>query len=473
MIWFRWMAAAATMLLVPLGEDLYLVLIGATVLLTADIKSPMTLKNYFLAYVALVFGLGGGILHLTSEPYLNEIFAYTAAFLVGYWLFGLSLNRPEFNPEPPQDRLKIPTIEGAISLVVCLSFLFLVYQISGYGLAGYYRGQALHDQFVNYGKGDTVGGIEQLIRFALTYSAAALVILYVWACKLAGTRILYRFPVVALVVTPALSLRRYDAIVGGLTLLAILSYERTIARAGTRELRRTSAAKRSGSGRPAPSERGHVRTGIRVAMAFAFLFALATALFVGNLRRSFTTNSSDISFTTMATSELTPVAAYTDIRSNIYQLGHPHGRTIVLPLVLKVVPRGWFPDKPLNSGAYAMSIVRTEEFAAGYALPPTYFGDVYLNFGFSGALLLCWALGAVCARLDAGYRRGSLTQMPAFLVVFSAFLPILRNPLSESLFQLIATLTLFAIAKRLWRQSDSPATEVGGSHSELVSPLTS
>ena len=72
-----------------------------------------------------------------------------------------------------------------------------------------------------------------------------------------------------------------------------------------------------------------------------------------------------------------------------------------LPFLLKVVPRSWYPSKPLNSGAYYMSTVRPAEWAAGYALPPTFFGDAYLSFGTRGAIVACLLLGMLATHLTS------------------------------------------------------------------------
>ncbi len=191
--------------------------------------------------------------------------------------------------------------------------------------------------------------------------------------------------------------------------------------------------------------------------AAGMVLAVSSALFIADLRSRFTQTSAQPSLTTLAslTSELSPVVAYGDIKANIGVLGHPHGRTILLPAIFKVVPRAWYPGKPQNSGAYYMSIVRPAEFRAGYALPPTYFGDAYLSFGFGGAVVMSMALGAFAAKLDVGYKRSHLRRLPWFLLIFANFYGILRYPISESLAGVLLTVLVWVVADRLLRPGEA------------------
>jgi hypothetical protein len=121
----------------------------------------------------------------------------------------------------------------------------------------------------------------------------------------------------------------------------------------------------------------------------------------------------------LLTSEISPIQAYSEIKANRARLKRQHGRTIVLPIVFKVIPRGLFPNKPINTGAYFMSVVRPAEFAAGFALPPTLFGDAYVNFGMGGAVLACLLVGPVAAALVPHRLRQLLRPRPQ---------PALRDP---------------------------------------------
>ena len=188
-----------------------------------------------------------------------------------------------------------------------------------------------------------------------------------------------------------------------------------------------------------------------VAISAAVGAAVVAALLIGLLRQGFQPGATSVGALPILTSEIYPVQAYDEIKSNIGALGHPHGKTIVLPLLLKLVPRAWFPNKPLNSGAYYMSVVRPKEFAAGYALPPTFFGDAYLNFGLAGAFIGSLALGLIAGRLDLVYRNMHLSRIPVFLLLFANFYSIMREPLSESLAGILLTIAVWRVAGSLVR----------------------
>jgi hypothetical protein len=193
-----------------------------------------------------------------------------------------------------------------------------------------------------------------------------------------------------------------------------------------------------------------------VALIFLGLaVAVATAAFVASIRGGKVNKSGSVGAQTdtvaMFASELTPVQAYGDITSNVEVLGHTDGRTIILPLLLKVVPRAWDPNKPLNSGAYYMSKIRPADWAAGYALPPTFWGDLYLCFGFGGAVIGSMVLGVVAARVDLAYRHTILGGIPWFLLLFANFYALVRDPLSESLSGIILTMFVWAVANRIFR----------------------
>ncbi len=147
-------------------------------------------------------------------------------------------------------------------------------------------------------------------------------------------------------------------------------------------------------------------------------------------------------------SEFAPVIAYGEIKDYEAVLGRRYGATIVWPLLFKLVPRGLAPGKPLNSGAYYMSVVRPAEFSAGYGLPPTLFGDMRVNFGPWGPAVACLLVGVVSARLDRAYREPRLTLLPWFIIVAVSFYSLLRSPISETLSSLLLTLAVFVFLRR-------------------------
>ncbi len=448
-------------------------LAGVVVLaaLVLDRRHPLTLKNFFLAYSLLVFGVGGAVLDLAPDSVMADLFWYLVAFLAGYAVASLRMSHgtPAVAEAGPRvdvataARAKVPpaAVEAAMLVIVGLYLAFLAIQLFRYGIVGYYRGQPLFEQFLTYGQASVGGGAEQIVRFLLRFGAVGLTVLYTQACFETPARIRYRYPLALLVLFPILTLRRYDAVVGAVTALAIYGCERRVAA-------RQRQVGDEGAERPTVPSRPASRLMRATALGAAAVSAVFAAFTIGLLRQGFHVASTggataDSGSLPILTSELSPVQAYGDIRANIGVLGHPRGRTIVLPLALKMVPRAWLPDKPLNSGAYYMSTVRPAEFEAGFALPPTFFGDAYLSFGLGGAMAACLLLGIAAARLDLAYKQTILPRLPLYLLIWANFFSIMRDPMSESLAGVLLTLAVWLLARRLLRTKVvSPDAEPAG-----------
>lgn len=443
-------ACLAVMLLAANVPDLYLVLLAVIVAVTLDGRNPLALKNFFLVYTVILFGVGAGVLHYTKVPVFADVTAYIAAFLCGYRL--ASLRRKDGSRAAPKvsrwkRALQPRPVEAVLVALIVMNLAFLLFQFSKFGLVGYYRGQALLDQFLTYGQASATGGIEQIVRFLLKFLGIGMVVLYAQACFESSHSMRYRYLLALLVGFPILALHRFDAVTGAITAIAIYGCERrvTLAR-GSSERDSTDQPPRATAARG-----GFTRA---ATLGAAGVSALAAALAIGVLRQGFgdrTGAPAPSGGIPVFASELSPVQAYGDIKANIGVLGHPHGKTIVLPLLFKVLPRAWLPNKPLNSGAYYMKVLRPAEFAAGYALPPTFFGDAYLSFGFSGALALCLLLGIGAARLDVAYTRPIQSRVPFFLVLYANSLSLMRDPLSESLAGILLSLGVWLVANHLLR----------------------
>ena len=436
------------------GPNLALGAVLAISVLAFDRRHLLTLKNFFLAYALVVFLVGSAVLHLAPTSVLADLAWYLTAFLLGYAVGSLRV-KDAAPDEPARDaagggggtrrrRLSPVAVEGALVVLVALNLAYLAVQLFQYGIVGFYRGQALLEQFLTYGQASTGAGAQQIVRFLLKFSAIGLIVLYAQACFEAGNRVRYRYPLVLLLGFPILSLRRYDAVIGAVTLLALYGCER---RVSASHRRAGEGVDRAGAGRT--TRTSPIRL---LALGGATTCAVLAAVAIGVLRQGFLPDASPARSGSLPvlTSEITPVTAYAEIRANIGILGHPNGRTILPPLLLKVVPRAWFPGKPQNSVAYYMSVVRPGEFAAGYAIPPTFFGEAYLSFGFGGALAACFLLGALTSRLDQAYKAPVLARLPAFLLVWANFLSISRDPLSESLAGVLLTLAVWLVGRHLF-----------------------
>lgn len=429
------------------GEGLLAAIGVGIVILAFDRRSTFTLRNFFLVYTVALFVLGVPLFKLSHRLY-GDMVLFLALFLAGY-LFG-SLRRaaphgtagPRVEPGRPS-MSRILALEEVMLVLAVLNMVLLAYQISRYGIGGFYSGQGLIDQLTTYGKPSVSGGVVQVITFTLRYCAIAVSILYVQSCLEAGVKVRYRYPLLLLVLVPVAQLARSDALHGAGLLLVANAADRRISSRGAADAL------------PGPDRASHRQPRRAVALWIAMVIAVPAGLVIGALRQSqLAPHESQSAFERslpILESELSPIEAYSDIKGNMPVLGRKHGSTIVLPLVFKVVPRGVFPGKPLNSGAYYMSVIRPAEYQAGFALPPTFFGDTFLNFGPMGSIVGCLLVGMASARLDVAYREPRLARLPWFLIVFVSYYSLLRSPLSETLASMLLTSLAFLALRALVR----------------------
>lgn len=149
--------------------------------------------------------------------------------------------------------------------------------------------------------------------------------------------------------------------------------------------------------------------------------------------------------------EFSTVVAYHDIKNNIDTLGYQHGKTILGPVIFKVVPRHWLPNKPLNSSGYMMQQLFPSEFSAGFSLAPSMFGDLYLNFGPWGTRGVIFVLGVYACRLDRLYINRTKHKQPLLIWLFAQVFVygFLRNNLADTISTVLLTLFVYIILKKI------------------------
>lgn len=425
------------------------------IVIVFDKRHPVSMRNFFVVYTVALFCLGVPLFDLGSDLYADMVL-FVVVFLSGY---AVSSARKRDQVEVRTETVptayvthaghRIRTVEELMLVVAGLQILLLAVNISRYGIGGFYGGQGLVDQLSTYGQASVTGGVLQIFTFLVKYTTIAVVVIYVQLCLQARMKIRYRYLLLVLVAIPILSLARSDALHGAGLLVVINAVARRFSA-------RTDSASEGGTEAghadriDPPSRLAPRRT---FAIAATMVVALLAGLAIGGLRQNRLTPQTSSSALErslpLLQSEVTPIRAYSEIKENEDVLERQHGATIVLPVIFKVVPRGIFPDKPINSGAYFMSVVRPAEFAAGFALPPTLFGDAYLNFGMGGAVLACLLVGLAAARLDVAYKEVRISRLPWFLIVYANFYALVRSPLSETLAGVLLTAAAWAVLSHL------------------------
>jgi len=426
---------AAAFLVAGRGVNGFFVATTVLVWLTLDRANPFSLRNMFLGYMVIVFGFGVLLLDLPGNDIFPDVFWYTSLFLGGYYVRRPRAPRPaRLSPKRLLPSL-IPQLHVALVLAAGMNLLLLGLDLLRYGIIGYYRGQALAAKFLTYGQASVGGGVNQILTFLVKFTTLALIVAYVQSCFESDRPLRYRYLVALLVVIPLLALQRADVATGALTLVAIARLERRV----------------KGGPNTVPTLPSRRRTLLPL---FLLALVLGTGISLGRLReRSVGVPQSSTSALLM--SELTPAQAYSDIKLNITELGHPHGSTIIGPLLLKPIPRALYPNKPINSGAYYMQVVRPAEFAAGFALPTTFFGDMFLSFGYLAAVAAAAVLGWIAAYIDATDTHAQLLRIPVYLVAFMNAYSVLRSPISESLAGVVLSVVAYAVIRRAFRQARS------------------
>jgi hypothetical protein len=434
--------------------DLVAALAAAAVIAAFDLQNVLSTRNYFLAYVVILFGIGGRRFASGDVTMSIDLLVYVALFLAAYWgskrLPATWRLRGGF-PRPSSISLRFPTV--LLMVLVAGWAALLAGQLGAYGLVGFYGGASLADRISSYGHADFIRGLITAAEQGLSILTVAGAAAYFEARVSTGARPNYLLLGAPLVAAPVLLLRRYDFAVGVLFLLIV----------------QPVAARLTGT-------RYSVLASIPVIGA-SLALAFAVSIFVGSIRESAlaappapipvaspgetetsSTPASDPGAmpliteertTMLVSSELSPITAYRDIREHPNDFPYQFGKTILPPIVAKVVPRSWLPDKPAGSNAY-YNVERTPQaFAAGYALPITVFGDLLLNFGYVGALLGALALGVLARKLDDTLAAGAVESTPLFLIVYYNFYSLLRNDLANSLPVILLTTAAFLVLRMI------------------------
>jgi hypothetical protein len=458
----RLIAAACVIAITFAGVIDALMAIALLVAVAAgDIDHPLSLKNFFLGYVLLIFCVGGISFAHGDITLSIDVLLYVSVFLVGYVL----ISRSPFATRVPNDGGSTgPDLRGAqwlLGSTLAGWIALLLGQLVAYGLSGFYSGQALADRITRYGHADFVTGLMSAFEQGLSIVTVATAVYYIDLCVKRRTRPNYWLLGLLFLVMPIFLLRRADNALGTLFLLVVqpvvaglsgyrysvrgamplivgsllLSFASSVAIGSLREIATSPPAPTPAPATAALATAEPATAGPATAAPSTPAPASSPVVTLERTDRLFR-------------GELSPIVAYLDIRENPSDFGYRLGTTIIPPLVLKVVPRSWLPDKPISSSAFYMTQRDPGAFAAGYAIPVTVFGDALLNFGYGGALTAAMILGVLAGRLDRVLHGSSASNLPAFLIVYYNFYSLLRNDLANSLSVMLLTAGIFVLLRQ-------------------------
>lgn len=389
-----------------------------------SVRNLLSLKNYFIIFSILLFGVGGSFFFPERSDLIYDYYAILISFLLGYYLFLFFKKKKKTIAGISYKKFKPIRILYFFILIDIMQYLYTIYSI---GFHEFYSGLSLVDQIKNYGHGGYSKGLTIIIN-AIYYSVQfSFVILYLLYTNKNKNKINYKTLSVILILFPLLTMNRSHVLVGLLLLLFITYYFN--------------------------------REKIKLKyVVFIFIFILFIASYIGNIRQSALNDSSTHTFNinimqTMIVGEFSSIIAYTEIKDNINILDYQYGKTIFLPLLFKVIPRSIYHDKPLNSSGYFMYMLHPNEASAGFFLAPTIFGDLYLNFG-DFSIFFIFLLGLFSSYVDCSIKEKNISSFPVQIIVFYMYYSLLRNNLSGSIFNFLMVYITFKVIFNFFKQKN-------------------
>lgn len=394
-----------------------------------NFERPLLLKNYFIVFMYLVFIVGGSFFYPGESELAIDMLVYCIAFLVGYFIYTLLPKKQIVYEGIGISEDSIHSLERLVLFLCAVKILLLLNDIRTYGLQEYYSGRALLELFKIYGQQDVMAGFLAILHNFINITGIAALVLYVQCCLLTGRRLKYLIIIFYLLVLPLLYLQRSAFALNSMMVLLIYSLDK-------------------GKGM-------HLYKVLVIGLGVIVMIGL---LF-GFLRQNKLTNDADAEginteqAASIFMSELSTVIAYDEIKANIDELHYQYGNTLVLPLLYKIIPRNIMPDKPINSGAYYMNALRSNEADEGFMLDTTFLGDLYLNFGYIGAIVGCMLIGVLSSGFDARYVAGSLKLSPFYMIMYYYFYVFLRSNISNSLVLVLLSAGVYILLLHIYEEN--------------------
>lgn len=390
-----------------------------------NFSTPLILKNYFILYSSLLFFVGGSFFFPDVDYIKIHGIVIISFFSGGYYISSLLFKNKNFSSNFFKENdnfyaIKVKILQKGITVFFCLRLLLITIKISQAGFFNYFSGSTLVDSIGAYGKGDFNRGINDILDSFLASVHIVFTILYIVYVFRLRKKINYLYLSLPFIVIPLLSLSRNSFAFGLILMLIIYSiYHRNY---------------------------GKINKKVFLLIFTAFFSLLIVGVTIGDIRESKIASNEDTKDMLLSVyGELSPIVQYNNLNNKINELHYQFGYTIFPPLIFKVVPRSWYPEKPINSTAYYSLRYEKDSFNEGFMIPSTIYGDLFLNFGLYFSLIIFSILGFLVRRLDLIYLTSNIYNLQFFLLVYLNFYGLLRNNLPEGLFPLIQGFILYYI----------------------------
>jgi oligosaccharide repeat unit polymerase len=377
-----------------------------------DFKNILALKNYFAIYAFLIFKISTLFWFPDNYSLTFDGTLYISSFLLGYEMkkcFSSKGTETTSAIKPDYDTYTNKLLY-LIKIFIVLKILYALFLISQYGFSAFYSGRMLAEKVGQYGRQSTLDGILTIYSSFVNTFLIALSVLYVKYCSAQNKLPNYYWLTVVFLLMPLLILSRSTFAFGILTMLSIYGY----------------------------FSKNMAKVYLYLIPVFIVLFTVS--IYIGTLRMNSYESGEDFSSVTSedhVVTELTPIVAYNGVKENIKTLKHQYGKTIILPLLFKPIPRSWWPTKPNNSGALYMREFDPGSFYAGFMIPLSIFGDLYFNFGVAVACFIIILIGVMIARFDLIYINKDFKHIDTYFILFNCFYSFVRDDLPEALISIL------------------------------------
>lgn len=405
--------------------ELSVIVLSFLTIVALDFAHPLVLRNYFLVYTCLMFGVARLFFIPQDNIYTIHGIFYSFAFYVGTLIRKyLFKGRIIYKKTILYNRInrRISAVWALLIIILILKTLVNIYTILNTGISSYFGGNSMVSTIENYGQQNVSGGFDIILSSFFSSSIIAVVAMYVGIHLKNGRKLNYIALSYALLFLPLLSLSRNAFAFGLITMLLIYTM--------------------------AENTKGRLSGKLLLYGAITLIFLTFVGITIGRLRESqinISSNAEASSSLMMVYGELSPIVAYETIKTNLDKgvLSHQYGKTIIPPIIFKVVPRSWYPDKPINSTAYYAQKTNSDAFENGFMIPSTFYGDLYLNFGLIITIFICIFFGYFVAVLDYAYMDNIKSVLFIYLIIHNNFYAFLRNNIPEGFMNIFLTFAIY------------------------------
>jgi oligosaccharide repeat unit polymerase len=419
------------LLLILLFFQLLIIDISAWILLSSilfvlllDISKPLLFKNFFLFYTFLFFIISGEFYFSEEKSFLLDFFVCVTFFMLGYKLVRLKEQKEMF------DDIYL-NYDSLYYVAYVLNICLIFYKIFLVGFSGYLGGDFFVLSKDSYGTRDNSMGFYTIIKNFVDIYSLSLVILHQYAIFVKKKHANYLPFIILLLIVPMLSLERFRLVQGIVMGLLIFSLTN--------------------------DKRGEFKPKHFIILLLSIITIVFSAISINNIRsKGFygenQSESSNPEFAFQILGELNNTFIYKEIKDGLKsgKYSYQYGRTLLLPLALKVVPRSFFPEKPLNTGGEISKSLDLFSFENGFMIPSAIYGDLYYNFGYFGLAIGCLLLGYISNVLDSGITSGNKSKVIISIFVMNYhFYSFLRNDISNSVSLIIFTFIVIFFLKNI------------------------